>query len=121
MIQRINPNRRYADAVVHQGVVHIIEVPVSETDDIRTQVREVLSALDATLALADSSKDRLLMANIYLTDMADYDALNEVWEAWLPPGQAPARACVQVAGLARPGWKVEIAITAAVAADGDAL
>jgi enamine deaminase RidA (YjgF/YER057c/UK114 family) len=54
------------------------------------------------------------MATLYLTDMADYDAVNAVWEAWLPPGCAPSRACVQVVRLAAPGWKVEIAVQAAV-------
>jgi enamine deaminase RidA (YjgF/YER057c/UK114 family) len=39
--------------------------------------------------------------------------MNAVWDAWVPPGSAPARACVQVAGLADPGWRIEIALTAA--------
>jgi len=47
-------------------------------------------------------------------DMADYDAVNAVWDAWVPPGTAPSRACVQVKALAQPGWRVEIAVQAAV-------
>jgi enamine deaminase RidA (YjgF/YER057c/UK114 family) len=53
------------------------------------------------------------MATIYLVDMADYAGMNAVWDAWVPPGSAPARACVQVAGLADPGWRIEIALAAA--------
>ncbi len=115
MIDRLNPGRRYSDAVSHSGLVYAVEVPVSETADIRQQTREVLAALDATLALADSDKARLLSATIYLTDMADYAAMNSAWEDWLPPGAAPSRACVQVAALAHPGWRIEIAVVAAVA------
>jgi enamine deaminase RidA (YjgF/YER057c/UK114 family) len=114
MIDRLNPGRRYSDAVTHNGLIYAVEVPVSETDDIRHQTREVLAALDATLALADGNKERLLMATIYLTDMADYDEMNAVWEDWLPPGAAPSRACVQVAALAHPGWRIEIAVVASV-------
>ncbi|MCL2657663.1 MAG: RidA family protein [Betaproteobacteria bacterium] len=114
MIDRLNPGRRYSDAVTHNGVVYAVEVPVSETADIRNQTREVLAALDATLALANSSKERLLMATLYLTDMADYEGMNAEWESWLPIGAAPSRACVQVCALAHPGWRIEIAATAAV-------
>ncbi len=46
--------------------------------------------------------------------MADYDTVNAVWDAWVPAGTAPARACVQVGRLASPGWRVEIAVQAAV-------
>ncbi|WP_417068838.1 RidA family protein [Niveibacterium terrae] len=115
MIQRLNPTARYADAVAHQGIVYAVEVPATETDDIATQSREVLEALEATLALSDSGKDRLLMATVYLTDIAaSYDAFNAEWERWLPAGAAPVRACVEVRALTHPGWKIEIAVTAAV-------
>lgn len=113
-IQRINPTARYADASVFGSTVYAVEVPISEVDDARTQAQEILDALEATLALAGSGKDQLLMATVYITDLADLDAINAVWEAWLPPGAAPARACVRVAGLAKPGWRLEIAVTAAV-------
>ena len=66
------------------------------------------------LAQAGSDKSQLLMVTIYLADMADYDAMNAVWDAWLPEGCAPARACVQ-ARLARPEYRVEMAFTAALA------
>lgn len=112
-IARLNPAARYADATIFKGLVQAVEVPASEEGDIRNQTAEMLALLESTLEAADSGKDRLLMATLYLVDMADYAGMNEVWEAWLPPGSAPARACVQVAALARPGWRVEIAVMAA--------
>ena len=45
--------------------------------------------------------------------VADCEAMNAVWDAWVPPGSAPARACVKVAGLVDPGWRIEIALSAA--------
>jgi enamine deaminase RidA (YjgF/YER057c/UK114 family) len=113
-IQRHGTTARFSDIVVHNGVAYIVEVPASEDADITTQTREVLASLDRLLAAAGSARDRILMATIYLTDRDDYAAMNTVWDAWLPPGSAPSRACVQVAGLARPGWRIEIALTAAV-------
>lgn len=114
-IQRIGVTPRYADAVIHNGIVHAVEVPASEDGDIARQSEEALSTLATTLERAGSGKHRLLTATIYLTDMADYDGFNAVWEAWLAPGCAPSRACVKVAGLARAGWRVEVVVTAALA------
>ena len=59
-----------------------------------------------------------LLVQVFLTDMdRDYDGFNAVWDAWLPEGTAPSRACVEVKGLAKPGWKVELVVTAAVRND----
>ncbi|AYH45817.1 RidA family protein [Azoarcus sp. DN11] len=112
-IQRHGTTARYSDIVIHNGTAWIVEVPASEDADAATQTREILASLDRLLAQAGSARDRLLSATIYLTDMADYDAMNAAWDAWLPAGTAPSRACVQVAALARPGWRVEIALVAA--------
>ena len=113
-IQRAGTTPRYSDYTLHNGVVYCVDVPPDEAADISTQTSAMLASLETLLAKAGSGKDRLLMATLYLTDMADYDAVNAVWEAWLPPGCAPSRACVQVARLAAPGWKVEIAVQAAM-------
>lgn len=113
-IERHGTTARYSDIVVHNRTAYIVEVPSSDATDITTQTGEVLASLEASLQRAGSGKDRLLMATIYLTDLADYAAMNAVWDAWLPPGSAPSRACVKVAGLAHPGWRIEIATTAAV-------
>ena len=113
-IQRAGTTPRYSDYTLHNGVVYCVEVPPDEAADIHTQTGAMLASLETLLASAGSGKERLLMATLYLTDMADYDVVNAVWEAWLAPGCAPSRACVEVARLAAPGWRVEIAVQAAV-------
>ena len=111
-IQRHGTTRRYSDSVVHNGTVYLVEVPASTEGDIATQTASLLAGVDALLAQAGSDKRKLLMVTVYLADMADYDGMNAVWDAWVPDGHAPTRACVQ-ARLAKPGWRVEMAITAA--------
>lgn len=112
-IQRHGTTVRFSDSVVHQGTVYLVEVASNLDGDITAQTQNMLASVDKLLAQAGSDKSRILMATIYLPDMADYDGMNAVWDAWLPEGCAPARACVQ-AGLAKPGYRVEIALTAAV-------
>lgn len=111
-IQRHGSTRRYSDSVVHNGTVYLVEVPSNLDADITGQTENLLASIERLLAQAGSDKFRLLMATIYLADMADYGAMNAVWDAWLPEGSAPARACVQ-ARLANPEFRVEIVLTAA--------
>src|SRR5688572_12927539 len=114
MIQRIEPGPRMSEAVVHQGVVYLAgQVPEDGALGIEGQTAQVLAAIDALLAQAGSDKTRLLRAQVYLADIADFAGMNAVWDAWVVPGQAPARATVQAA-LARPEWRIEIVATAAV-------
>ncbi len=72
-----------------------------------------MAAVDRLLGEAGTDRARILMAQIFLADLADFDAMNEVWDDWVPPGDAPPRATVQ-ARLARPQWKIEIVVTAAI-------
>ena len=111
-IQRHGNTHRYSDSVVHNGTVYLVEVPSNLDADITGQTENLLASIERLLAQAGSDKSRLLMATIYLADMADYGAMNAVWDAWLPEGSAPARACVQ-ARLANPEFRVEIVLTAA--------
>ena len=111
-IQRHGNTHRYSDSVVHNGTVYLVEVPSNLDADITAQTENLLASVERLLAQAGSDKSRLLMATIYLADMADYRAMNAVWDAWLPEGSAPARACVQ-ARLANPEFRVEIVLTAA--------
>ena len=76
------------------------------------QTREFLGAIDRYLAQAGTDKSKLLSANIWLTDMATFNEMNAVWDAWVSPGNTPARATVE-AKLAAPGYKVEIMTVAA--------
>ena len=114
MIQRIDVGPRMSEAVVHNGVVYLAgQVATGGAPDIGGQTREVLAAIDALLAKAGTDKTRVLRAQIFLADMADFPGMNAVWDQWVAPGHTPARATVEAA-LAKPQWKVEIVNTAAL-------
>jgi enamine deaminase RidA (YjgF/YER057c/UK114 family) len=112
-IERIGVQRRWSDIVIHNGTVYVVEVPASGAD-LAAQAREVLASLEDSLQQAGSSKAHLLMVTIFLDDIRDLDAFNAVWDAWVPPGTAPVRACVE-ARLGKLGYRVELQVTAAVA------
>lgn len=113
MIQRFDCGKRLCEMVVHNGTIYLAGQIADDADaDISGQTRDVLASIDALLARAGSDKSRLLFAQIFLADLADFAAMNAVWETWVVPGQPPARATVQAA-LADPRWKVEIVVTAA--------
>ncbi len=111
-LQRHGTTRRYSDSVSYNGTVYLVEVPANLAAGITEQTADMLASVDRLLTQAGSDRSHLLMATIYLADMADYDAMNAVWDAWVPEGCAPTRACVQ-ARLAKPEYRVEIALTAA--------
>ena len=114
-IKRFNVENRYSDMAVFNGVAYLAgQVANDLSQDISGQMREVLSIIDALLAQANSDKSRILMAHIYLADLADYASMNVVWDAWVVDvkGNAPPRATVQ-AKLANPKYKVEVVITTA--------
>lgn len=111
-ILRTEPSPVFSKAVEYHGFVYTQGlVPTNPEGDIRAQAANVLKQIDDVLELHGTDTTRLLQAQIWLADMADRAALNEVWTEWLPQGQAPARALVQ-AVLADPRWRVEIMITA---------
>jgi enamine deaminase RidA (YjgF/YER057c/UK114 family) len=113
LIQRIDVGPRMSEAAAFGNFVTLAgQVAPDGTQDIRGQTRQVLAAIDALLARAGSDKTRILMAQIYLADIADFAAMNEVWDTWVVQGHTPPRATVQ-AKLAKPEWKVEIVVTAA--------
>lgn len=113
-IQRFDTGPRMSEMTVHNGVAYLAgQVAEDVSLDIEGQTREVLAAIDALLARAGSHKSKILRAQIFLPDLADFAGMNAVWEAWVEPGHTPARATVQAA-LANSGWKVEIVVTAAV-------
>ena len=114
MIQRFDVGTRLSEMAVHNGVAYLAgQVAGDASQDIAGQTRQVLAAIDALLARAGTDKSRLLRVEIFLADLADFPAMNEVWDAWVPKDHAPPRATVQ-ARLARPQWKVEMVATAAV-------
>lgn len=114
MIQRLDPGPRMSEASIHNGVVYLAgQVPEDASQDIVGQTRQVLAAIDDLLARAGSDKSRILRAQIFLADIGEFSGMNAAWDAWVPAGNAPSRATVE-AKLARPEWKVEIVVTAAV-------
>jgi enamine deaminase RidA (YjgF/YER057c/UK114 family) len=113
-IRRIDPGPRLAEATVLGDRVHCSGmIPEDLTQDIAGQVRQVLGEIDALLARAGSDRSRILSAVVWLADIADFAAMNAVWDAWVVPGQTPARATVQ-ARLSDPAMKVEIMVVAAI-------
>lgn len=113
MVQRFDVGTRLSEMAVHNGTCYLAgQVAGDATQDMAGQTRQVLAAIDALLARAGSDKRKLLMCQIFITDLADFAAMNAEWEAWVPAGHAPPRATV-VAQLAKPQWKVEMVVTAA--------
>ncbi len=113
MIQRFDVGHRMSEMAVHGDTVYLAgQVAADDTLDIGGQTRQVLEAIDALLARAGTDKTKILRAQIFLADIADFPGMNAVWDAWVVPGHTPPRATVQAA-LARLGWKVEIVVTAA--------
>lgn len=113
-IQRFHVGVRLSEMAVHNGTVYLAgQVPDDPTKDITGQTAEVLANIDKLLAEAGTDKSRVLMAQIFLADLADFPAMNAVWDAWVVAGQTPPRATVQ-AKLARPEWLIEVVVTAAV-------
>jgi len=111
---RVQAGNRYSEASVFANVVYLAgQVATDATQDARGQTAQVLTAVDDLLRQAGTDKTRILMCQIFLADMADYAAMNEVWDAWVVRGNAPSRATVQ-ARLARPDWKIEVVVTAAI-------
>lgn len=114
-IKRLHVGKRLSEVAIHNGTVYLAGQIASDTkQDILGQTREVLGHIDRLLAEAGSDKSRILSTQIYITDMANFPAMNTVWEAWVVPGQTPPRATVE-AKLADPAGLVEIVIVAAQA------
>ena len=113
-IKRIGAGARMSKAVVHGATVYLAGQVADKAagKSVGEQTREILSIIDALLKEAGSDKSKLLSANIWLVDIATFAEMNAEWDAWVSPGNAPARATVE-AKLAAPQYKVEIAVVAA--------
>ena len=105
---RHHVGKRLSEIAVHNGTVYLAGQIAEDADqDITGQTREVLGHIDRLLAEVNSDKSHLLSVQIYISDMVHFAGMNAVWEKWIAPGQAPARATVE-AKLANPAYKVEI-------------
>jgi enamine deaminase RidA (YjgF/YER057c/UK114 family) len=113
-VERHEVGPRMSKAVVHGDTVYLAGV-VADTakgKSVTEQTRDILSIIDGLLAKAGTDKSKLLSTNIWITDMANFAEMNAVWDAWVSPGNTPARATVE-AKLATPDYKVEIMVVAA--------
>lgn len=111
-IVRSGTTARWSDTVAWNGLLFLCEVPEKLDADIAAQAREMLGMLAKRLADNDSAPERLLSVTIYLPQAQDLARFNEIWEAWLPTGCAPVRACIHAA-LTNPLMRVEIQAMAA--------
>ncbi|POF34053.1 RidA family protein [Roseibium marinum] len=111
MIERLETGTRMSKIVKHNGAAYLCG-QVGDGQSVAEQTRDCLSRIDALLKKAGSSRTQILQAIVWLADISDFDEMNSVWDAWVPEGHAPARACGE-AKLARSDLKVEIIVTAA--------
>ncbi|OWT80467.1 MULTISPECIES: RidA family protein [unclassified Achromobacter] len=113
-IIRLDQNARRSRAVIHNGTVYLAGHTADDRSlDIAGQTRQTLAKIDEMLAAAGTDKSKALMVTIWLSSMKDFAGMNEVYDAWVVPGQQPARCCGQVE-MAAPDIRVEIMVTAAL-------
>lgn len=113
-IERKHTAKRMSQIVVHGDTVYLAgqvaqDAPGAPAAD---QMKDIVARIERLLGDAGSDTSKMLSATIWLADMRDFDAINEVWDAWVPEGAAPARACVE-ARLASTKFTVEVGIVAA--------
>ena len=113
-VQRFDSGPRLSRVVVHGDTVYVAGLTADKTagQSVGAQTQEILAAIEALLAKAGTDKSKLLQATVWLQDIRTVDEMNKVWDAWVVPGQTPARACIE-ALLQGPEKKIEIQVTAA--------
>ncbi|WP_292899024.1 MULTISPECIES: RidA family protein [unclassified Nitratireductor] len=111
-IKRVDTGTRMSQAVIHNGTIYLAGQVGTPGASVAAQTKDILQKIDALLEQNGSDKTRILQATIWLADMKDFSEMNEVWDAWVAPGHAPARACGESA-LATPDYTVEIIVVAA--------
>jgi enamine deaminase RidA (YjgF/YER057c/UK114 family) len=113
-IRRIEPGKRMSQASVHGSTVYLAGQVADDTkQDVAGQTRQVLAQIDKLLKEAGTDKSRILFAQIVLADIKTFADMNGVWDAWVAPGNPPARATIE-AKLVAPEYKIEIIVTAAI-------
>jgi enamine deaminase RidA (YjgF/YER057c/UK114 family) len=114
-LKRINCGPRMSDAVVSGNIVYVSGKVATKTKgkSVTLQTKEILSTIDAILKQAGTDKTKIITANIWLSKISTFQEMNKVWDAWVAPGNTPARATVE-AKLAAPDYNVEIMVTAAL-------
>lgn len=113
LVQKNGSNTRLSQVVVHNRTVYLSGQTSKSTGGVQEQALDIFEKIDQLLIGAGSGRTKLLWAQIWLTDMSDFDAMNQVWEQWLEGTQPPVRACVHSV-LAKPHYKIEIQVIAAL-------
>ena len=114
-LKRIGAGNRMSEAVIHNGMAYLagFVAEAAKGKSVKEQTADILAQIDETLKEAGTDKTRIVKANIWLTDIKTWAEMNEAWDAWVVPGQTPARATVE-SKLAAPGLDVEIMVEAAI-------
>src|SRR5210317_1434792 len=95
-ITRKHSNQRMSQLVIHGDTVYLAgQVARDSSADITVQTQQVLDKVDALLAEAGTDKSKILSAQVWISNIGHFTAMNEVWDAWVPEGNAPARACIE--------------------------
>ncbi len=110
-LERKHTNPRMSQITIHGDTIYLAG-QVGKGETVADQTRDMLASVDRLLEEAGSDRTRILQAVIWLADMADFEEMNGVWDAWIPEGHAPGRACGE-AILAAPKFRVEVIVTAA--------
>lgn len=113
MIQRFDFDTRIHHGVIHNGTVYLTGQVATPGTSAEAQMAEVLGKIDGLLAKAGSDRTKILHVQMWLDDIRDFDAVNRVWDAWMPMSHAPARSSGE-GRMARPGMLVELIVTAAL-------
>ena len=114
MVRRIQVGPRLSQAVVHGNTAYLAGIVADDAKaDVPEQTRQILKKIDDLLKEAGTSKDKILTAQIWLSEIRYFDQMNSIWDPWIPKGHTPARACIE-SKLAFPDLKVEIMVTAAI-------
>jgi enamine deaminase RidA (YjgF/YER057c/UK114 family) len=113
-IERLENGPRFCRVLTHNGTVYLAGMTADDlSGDVIDQTKQVLAKIDHFLGLARSDKTKLLTAIIWLRDIADFEKMNQAWDAWIDKAAMPVRATVE-ARLAGDAYRVEIMVTAAV-------
>jgi enamine deaminase RidA (YjgF/YER057c/UK114 family) len=111
-ISRYHIDQRMSQIITHGGTVYLAGQVANDFNvSITIQTEQVLQIIDALLGEVGSDKSKILSAQIWLANIGHYAEMNQVWDAWVPDGSAPARACIE-ARPASPDWLFEIGIVA---------
>ncbi len=112
-IIRKHTGSRMSQIVIHNDTIYLAGQVGQPGDSVAEQTKTCLEKVDSLLKDAGSDKKHILQAIIWLSNMKDFNEMNEIWDAWIVPEASPARACGE-AKLAAPEIKVEIIVVAAL-------